>query len=413
MTQVFATVFGTLSVKDPTFGAKGDGITDDRAAIQACFDAAFGNSASPHGTANKYLNRRVIFPPGNYLVGGPLYLTNVESGIISGSGMDNTTLTYSGSLSGNTVAQGNLSGGNIALVRAITPLIMTQGFAYSKLENIALNISGASTTPFYLFWNGLGGAGPTSNIFSQVAFNGVNSSTHCTVGILIGYLSTGLCSEQLFLNCSALYCDYGYRNISANALNNRFVLCGASFCTKGFSSPSGNIVVDTASLSNNTLDIEAGNNPITVIGCRTESANFIDIGTLGQGWGFLAGNIMQAGAGAGSFITLDQGSIAILDACEATDTAAGTGLITSSNGFVHIRGCDFRNAGYLSSFAGVVRSLDIPNGLVAALPTANAKYKGLRALVTDATATTFLSTVAGTGANIVPVVCDGTNWKIG
>ena len=35
------------------------------------------------------------------------------------------------------------------------------------------------------------------------------------------------------------------------------------------------------------------------------------------------------------------------------------------------------------------------------------------AFVTDATATTFLSTVAGGGANKVPVVSDGTNWLIG
>ena len=33
--------------------------------------------------------------------------------------------------------------------------------------------------------------------------------------------------------------------------------------------------------------------------------------------------------------------------------------------------------------------------------------------VSDATATTFASTVAGSGANDVPVVCDRTNWIIG
>ena len=33
---------------------------------------------------------------------------------------------------------------------------------------------------------------------------------------------------------------------------------------------------------------------------------------------------------------------------------------------------------------------------------------GARSFVTDATATTFLSTVAGGGANKVPVVSDGT-----
>lgn len=50
---------------------------------------------------------------------------------------------------------------------------------------------------------------------------------------------------------------------------------------------------------------------------------------------------------------------------------------------------------------------------VAQLPSCASALKGARSFVTDASATTFLSTVAGSGANNVPVVCDGTNWKIG
>ena len=38
---------------------------------------------------------------------------------------------------------------------------------------------------------------------------------------------------------------------------------------------------------------------------------------------------------------------------------------------------------------------------------------GARAFVSDATATTFASTVVGGGANKVPVYSDGANWKIG
>lgn len=42
-----------------------------------------------------------------------------------------------------------------------------------------------------------------------------------------------------------------------------------------------------------------------------------------------------------------------------------------------------------------------------------AAQKGARSFVTDATATTFASIVAGGGANNVPVYYDGTNWLIG
>ena len=51
--------------------------------------------------------------------------------------------------------------------------------------------------------------------------------------------------------------------------------------------------------------------------------------------------------------------------------------------------------------------------VVASLPSAATAGSGARAFVTDATATTFLTTVAGGGANKVPVVSDGTNWLIG
>jgi hypothetical protein len=50
---------------------------------------------------------------------------------------------------------------------------------------------------------------------------------------------------------------------------------------------------------------------------------------------------------------------------------------------------------------------------VASLQTCNSGNKGMRQFVTDADSITFLAAVAGGGANNVPVVCDGTGWKIG
>lgn len=51
--------------------------------------------------------------------------------------------------------------------------------------------------------------------------------------------------------------------------------------------------------------------------------------------------------------------------------------------------------------------------VVASLPPAADAGANARAFVTDATATTFHSTVVGGGSNKVPVVSDGTNWLIG
>lgn len=61
--------------------------------------------------------------------------------------------------------------------------------------------------------------------------------------------------------------------------------------------------------------------------------------------------------------------------------------------------------------------IQLPTFTVAALPTAAAAGAGGRASVSDATQTfasaNFGTTVTGGGANFVPVVSDGTNWKIG
>lgn len=53
---------------------------------------------------------------------------------------------------------------------------------------------------------------------------------------------------------------------------------------------------------------------------------------------------------------------------------------------------------------------------VANLPAAATEGAGARAAVSDATQTLTAgigAIVAGGGANIVPVFCDGTNWRIG
>jgi hypothetical protein len=67
--------------------------------------------------------------------------------------------------------------------------------------------------------------------------------------------------------------------------------------------------------------------------------------------------------------------------------------------------------GQLSTASGIIPALTVYT--VATLPSAVTSGVGARAFVSDANATTFASTVAGGGANKVPVYSDGTNWKIG
>jgi len=64
----------------------------------------------------------------------------------------------------------------------------------------------------------------------------------------------------------------------------------------------------------------------------------------------------------------------------------------------------------LATFAGPVKTTPTT---VAALLAAATVGAGARSFVTDATASTFASTVVGGGTNKVPVYSDGTNWLIG
>ncbi len=67
-------------------------------------------------------------------------------------------------------------------------------------------------------------------------------------------------------------------------------------------------------------------------------------------------------------------------------------------------------SGTASTGGGTFRQ---PPFTVAMLPTCTSPANGTRASVTDATATTFFSVVAGGGGNTVPVFCDGSNWRVG
>lgn len=88
------------NVKD--YGAVGDGVTDDTAAIQACFDAAFGPISSPGGGADGG-NVPVFFPKGVYIVNSPAPITVMGAGAGAGGRIQLTVTSTSTLLTGYTV----------------------------------------------------------------------------------------------------------------------------------------------------------------------------------------------------------------------------------------------------------------------------------------------------------------------
>lgn len=109
-----------------------------------------------------------------------------------------------------------------------------------------------------------------------------------------------------------------------------------------------------------------------------------------------------------SGITVAAGGVVSL--CQTRLGQTGTGKSLNNSGTVY--DCGGNTIPDVTGNAPIQFS-SLPALTVSQLPAAGAANKGARAFVTDANATTFLSTVAAGGANVVPVFSDGTNWKIG
>lgn len=86
-----------------------------------------------------------------------------------------------------------------------------------------------------------------------------------------------------------------------------------------------------------------------------------------------------------------------------TGSFVSLGAVWWRDGSITIGGVDKAAAG----------SIKVQGYAAGSLPTCNGTSVGSRLYVTDATATTFASVVAGGGANVVPVFCNGSNWIIG
>lgn len=58
-------------------------------------------------------------------------------------------------------------------------------------------------------------------------------------------------------------------------------------------------------------------------------------------------------------------------------------------------------------------NVTVPSAVVSGLPTCNAAARGTIYMVTDALAPVALATVAGSGAVVVLVACNGAAWIVG
>jgi hypothetical protein len=304
-----------VNVKD--FGAVGNGTTNDTAAIQAAFDAAYGTSTAPNGSSG-FANRTVFFPPGNYMTTAPLILHSLEGAHIMGSGQTATQIK------------------NVTLASTV---IKTNGCARTVFEHLTLIAGGTGSIAFDLDWNGTGPVALNANTFSNVGFS-------AEIGTSVG-TSGYMGSENLFMSCTWASCGgQGLVTRNFNALDQTIIGGSCWGCGSGFKVLTGSIqLIMNVGFAANNYDIDIQSNCVNaIIGCRTESPNFIN----GAGGTFSIIACDQQAGSNGAFIDNLNGSC-LISSCQSK-----AGSIKGYHGPLDIRASDFGRSDFLSGYNGPV-----------------------------------------------------------
>ena len=244
-----------LNVRDPRFGAVGDGAADDTAAIQAAADLAFGTAAAPHATS-AWLNRPLYFPPGRYRVTGHgVAIPKITGARIFGDARFAARIA-------------NTAGGSV---------FRTNGFQYSEVAGLSLSGTGAATV-FDLDYDG------------EDAFEGAHQGNTFrdiyTEGGAIGWnvgAAGFMGSENIWINCHAGdHKAAGYKCSNANALQNTLVGGNIQNCGKGVWMNGGSFtVIESVGFQLSAeYDVQidySAYDSVDIIGCRSESTNFLNV----------------------------------------------------------------------------------------------------------------------------------------
>lgn len=196
---------GVMNVKHPRFGAKGDGATDDTAAIQAAITAADKVGGSEYSTAGASI---VYFPPGVYLISSLLTFPRWVQ--VRGSGPRTTAIKATTSAAGLSITGSSGQHGGFFLDGA-------------KTGNVGLYLPVSNGNTFIAIevrhWNQTG-------------------------------ISLNNCQNALFLNANAAKCGDVNLLLDAQAASNAFVRCQFS----GYRNTGDLTPVDNVRIQAKTVD---------------------------------------------------------------------------------------------------------------------------------------------------------------
>ncbi len=397
-----------LNVKN--FGALGDGSTDDTAAIQACFNAAY-NQPSGNGNTNQTLNLPVFFPSGHYIVNAPHTTTLTGTPVDDGTGQVKLPVTsVSGFATGQRVQVSGIVG-----TMGTGPTVGTAWTAANDLwfitvsgSNIILNGSviggvytsgGTVKSPCLTIKNTQG-----AHIFgTSKASSKIDSGTgSAPVLSLNGFSYSQIDNLTINAATGGYACDYSWDNVqSAGAQEVVFQSIlfiggdyGLSIGKTGFQS-SETLLLSCLCTSNAIAGIYNGNQNalgVTVIGGNYAqcgigiwvhggaveniqgvqfqgSTNFdiqvdksspdamvihgcrsesTNFAFISAGPGVSISCVTQSAAAAGTFLFYSGASATDINTCMIDGCYSKNGIIDhNSNGNIYIRGGKFGNAGFL------------------------------------------------------------------
>jgi hypothetical protein len=205
----------TVSVKD--FGAVGDGVTDDTAAIQAAINFSKsvpvfnnGNNSTPRGGV------AIRFPAGIYVIASTLTLNNINGIKFVGDGKETSMLVHTAN-----------SGAMFDCNQMIWTTFENLGFAAGTVTvniygNKSINIRSTGNRTTNLFKWTTDAGGDRYNCWREIVVKGGFAKAWDVGG-------TNTHSENTILASTFEGCDYVWYSDNAQSMNTYFIGCDAEF----------------------------------------------------------------------------------------------------------------------------------------------------------------------------------------
>lgn len=171
------------------FGARGDGVTDDRAAIQRAFNAATAIAAS--ALSSRYSRKPTVYiPAGVYAIGSGFDPINVKGFTIEGEGSTNSILHYTGAADVPIL--------DFGLFNAAPTILYTDESATARINGLRIQNANLAT-PGTRY-----GQGVRMNSGGSVHFTDI-----AVMGFKYGLNSPYGADFNRYNNCLVEYCDVG------------------------------------------------------------------------------------------------------------------------------------------------------------------------------------------------------------